>query len=63
MATRTRSTPGAKPRTSQAATGAIQIRVTDEERALLDEGAELDGQPVSSWLRELGLERARKLKR
>lgn len=31
----------------------VRIRVTDEERAALDEAASLAGKPVSTWARDI----------
>ena len=39
------------------------IRVTDDELTLLESGAETDEQPLTTWLRDLGLRRARLLKK
>jgi uncharacterized protein (DUF1778 family) len=38
----------------------LRIRLTDEERALLDQAAEAEGKPTSSWLRDVALKLASK---
>lgn len=37
----------------------LMIRVTDEQKALLERAAALDDLPLSTWLRQLGLYIAR----
>jgi hypothetical protein len=39
----------------------LRLMLTDEEKAELKKAAEIEMQPVSSWLRALGLRAARKI--
>jgi len=52
---------------SRGTSGALRLRVaklaTEEQKATLARAADRDGLDVSSWLRNLGLERARELER
>lgn len=41
----------------------IRVRVTAEQKDFLRAAAELDGLELSAWLRQLGLQAARKLLR
>jgi uncharacterized protein (DUF1778 family) len=43
--------PGRPPRAGTAATGRIELRVTDDERAAWMAAAELDGETLSDWMR------------
>jgi uncharacterized protein (DUF1778 family) len=38
----------------------LRIRLTDDERDVLDRAAALDGMPTSTWLRALGIDVARR---
>ena len=38
----------------------IKVLITDAERAELDQAAEAAGKPVSAWVREVALEKARR---
>ena len=45
----------------QRRTPVVQVRASPEELGRLEAAAEHDGKPLSTWLRELGLRRAKRL--
>jgi uncharacterized protein (DUF1778 family) len=46
-----------KPKTDRP----LRIRLTDDERQLLDDAANIEGQPTSSWAREMLIKIANRL--